>query len=248
MQADKKMRVTDAAIRKIAGNPSSIVELLRESADPAYRQFHSKLIPTVDPSKVLGVRVPVLRRLAQSLRRQAPGLIADFLCQLPHETYDEDMLHAILVNEERDYDACVEKLDAFLPFVDNWAVCDAISPKAFASRPEGLLSCVQGWMASEQPYTVRFGIGVLMRRYLDDGFHPGCIELVSKIRSDEYYVRMMVAWYMATALAKQWDAAIPYLEQRLLGPWERAKSIQKAIESSRVSSERKDYLRSLRTR
>lgn len=234
---------------------------LEALADPSYQAFQSKLLPTVDSARVLGVRMPALRRYAKQLLRDAPDAATAFLEALPHEAYDEDMLHGVLLNELRDYDAVVAALDAFLPHVDNWAVCDVLAPRAFASHPAGLVAQARSWMASAHPFTRRFGVGVLMRGYLGECFEPAYLQLVADVApcagvgrpaqapapaSGDYYVRMMVAWFFAEALARQWDEAAPYLERHRLDPWTHAKALQKAIESRKLSPEQKDYVRSLR--
>ena len=234
---------------------------LEALADPSYQAFQSKLLPTVDPARVLGVRMPALRRYAKQLLRDAPDAAMAFLETLPHETYDEDMLHGVLLNELQDYDACVAALDAFLPHVDNWAVCDVLAPRAFASHPAGLVAQARSWMASAHPFARRFGVGVLMRGYLGEYFEPVYLQFVADVvpfvdacrhslvpapASGDYYVRMMVAWFFAEALARQWDETALYLEQCRLDPWTQAKALQKAIESRKLSPEQKDYVRSLR--
>lgn len=226
---------------------SGLRELLEEHADEKYRSFQCGLIPTVDPGSVLGVRVPELRRIARELAHDGPAAARELLGPPPHETYEEGLLHALLVNEMRDYDACVAALNEFLPFVDNWATCDILAPRAFEVRPVALPAQAEGWMADEEhPYAVRFGVGVLMRLYLDDAFDPIYLGRVCALRSGEYYVNMMVAWYVATALAKQWEATLSVLEGRLLAPWTHNKAIQKAVESRRVTPEHKRLLRTLR--
>lgn len=224
----------------------SVRDMLAARADVGYRAFQARLLPTVDPARILGVRMPQVRRLARGLSRERPEMAAAFLAELPHATYDEDMLHAVLLNDLPDLASCAAALDAFLPHVDNWAVCDALAPRAFKARPDGLLDCVERWMGSGRPFTVRFGIGVLMRIYLGEGFEPGQLRRVAAVRSGEYYVRMMVAWYVATALDRQWDATLPCLEGRWLDPWTHRKAIQKVVESYRIPAERKAYLRALR--
>ena len=221
-----------------------IGERLNALRDETYRAFQCKLIPTVDPARVIGVRVPQLRALAKELRgtEQAKA----FLCALPHESLDADILHALLISQVKDADECVALLNAFLPYVDNWATCDLISPKAFKNHPPRLLSDIRRWMASWRTYTARFGIGMLLQFYLGDAFDGEYLRWVAEVRSDEYYVKMMVAWYFATALDRQYDAALPYIEGRRLEPWTHNKSIQKAIESRRVPPERKEALRALR--
>ena len=221
-----------------------IVSRLRHRADEGYRAFHMRLVPNVEPTRILGVRVPEVRALARSLAG-TPEAEA-FLRELPHEYYEENNLHAFLLERERDYGALIEALNRFLPFVDNWATCDSLSPALFKKHPAGLPEQALQWMQSDQTYTVRFGIGVLMRYYLDDGFRPEYAERVAAVRSEEYYVRMMVAWYFATALAAREDEALPYLTGRRLDPWTHRKAIQKAIESNRISPERKQFLRTLR--
>ena len=221
-----------------------IGERLCALRDEGYRAFQCKLIPTVDPARVIGVRVPQLRALAKELRGNAQ---ADaFLRALSHGSLDADILHALLISQIPDADACVEALDAFLPHVDNWATCDLISPRAFKKHPPRLLGDIRRWMASGETYTVRFGIGMLLQFYLDDAFDGAYLDWVAQVRSEEYYVKMMVAWYFATALDRQYAAALPYIEQERLEPWTHNKAIQKAIESRRIPQERKDALRALR--
>ena len=221
-----------------------IVSRLRQRADEGYRAFHMRLVPNVEPARILGVRVPEVRALARSLAG-TPKAEA-FLRELPHEYYEENNLHAFLLERERDYGALIEGLNRFLPFVDNWATCDSLSPALFKKHPDGLPEQALQWMQSDQTYTVRFGIGVLMRYYLDEGFRPEYAERVAAVRSEEYYVRMMVAWYFATALAAREEDVLPYLTGRRLDPWTHRKAIRKAIESNRITPERKQFLRTLR--
>lgn len=212
--------------------------------DLGYRAFHSKLMPTVPPENVIGVRTPEIRKLARQMS-QTPEAEA-YLQRLPHRYYEENNLHGALVSLLRDYDRTVEALEAFLPHVDNWATCDLMSPLAFRKHPEPLPEQARRWMASEHVYTARFGIGVLLGFYLDGAFRPEYLEWVSQVRGGAYYVDMMAAWYFATALAKQYDAALPWLEQGKLGAWVHNKTIQKAIESRRITAEQKAYLRTLK--
>lgn len=221
-----------------------ILERLSSLADAGYAGFQAKLVPNIPPESVLGVRIPDLRRLARELRGTTEA--SNFMSTMPHRYYDENCLHGLLINELRGYDETVAALDAFLPYVDNWAVCDIISPRAFKKRPEGLYAQARRWMADGAEYTVRFGIGVLMSFYLDDGFDPQQPGEVAACCCDKYYVNMMAAWYFATALAKQPEAALPYIEQRRLSQWVHNKAIQKAVESRRISAETKEYLKSLR--
>ncbi len=222
----------------------TILAALREQKDEAYRAFQLPLLPTVDPVRVIGVRTPSLRRLARSLRG-TPEAEA-FLAALPHRYFDEDQLHAFLIAEERDFARCVTRCDEFLPYVDNWATCDQLSPAVFRRHHEELLPCIRRWIGARGVYTVRFGIGMLMQHFLDADFDPVYLSWAADVSSEEYYVRMMIAWYFATALAKQYDAALPYLTGRRLDPWTHNKTIQKAAESFRIPPERKAYLKSLR--
>lgn len=212
--------------------------------DETYRSFHCALIPTVPPENVIGIRTPQLRTLARQIKGTANS--ARFLTELPHRFYEENNLHGLLINEMRDVRQAIDALDAFLPYVDNWASCDLIHPKAFQSRPAELLPKIRAWIADSHPYTVRFGIGMLLSLYLDERFAPEHLEWVASIRSEEYYVNMMIAWYFATALAKQYPSAVIYLEEHRLPAWIHRKTIQKALESYRVSPEHKTYLRSLK--
>lgn len=212
--------------------------------DLSYRDFQAKLIPTVDPETVIGIRTPALRKLARELAKGED--VQSFLDGLPHQYYDENNLHAFLIEQCKDFDRTVALLDAFLPYVDNWATCDLCSPKVFAKHLPELLPHIMRWTASNQTYTIRFGLEMLMRYYLDGAFQPAYLELAASLRSEEYYVNMMIAWFFATALAKQYDAALPYLAERRLEAWTHNKTIQKAVESNRISSEQKGYLKTLR--
>lgn len=212
--------------------------------DEKYRSFQSKLIPTVNPESVIGVRTPELRKLAKRLVKQ--DNIGDFFSALPHEYFDENQLHAFIISEIKDYSKCMEELCSFLPYVDNWATCDQMSPKIFKKHKSELLSHIKCWISSKDTYTVRFAVGMLMEHFLDEDFDLSYPEMVAKIRSDEYYVNMMTAWYFATALAKQYEAVLPFIEERKLDTWTHNKAIQKSIESNRISPEQKTYLRSLK--
>ena len=212
--------------------------------DAGYRDFHAALMPTVDKALVIGVRMPALRALAKELKGTEPA--ADFMAQLPHKYYEENNLHAALIGHIRDFDACMAAVERFLPYVDNWATCDMMNPKALAKDKAALLERIRLWLQSGHTYTVRFGMGMLMNHFLEEDFREEYPALVASVRSEEYYVRMMQAWYFATALAKQYEAAVTYLEQRRLGAWVHNKTIQKARESFRVSQEQKEYLKSLK--
>ncbi len=211
--------------------------------DGTYRTFQIKLLPGMAPERVIGVRTPALRRYAKKLTKS--GDAASFLEALPHAYFDEDQLHAFLISEMRDYDAVLAALEAFLPHIDNWATCDQLSPKVFGKHPE-LIGEIRRWMASDAPFTVRFGIGMLLRWYLDAQFDPVYLEWVADVPSGTYYVDMMRAWWFATALAKQYDATLPILESGRLDVWTHNKSIQKARESYRVSDDHKEALRLLK--
>ena len=221
-----------------------IQERLFALQDEKYREFQRSLIPGLPREKIIGIRIPAMRKLAKEFVKAPEAAV--FLKQLPHTYYDENILHALLIAEIKDYDACMEAVKAFLPYIDNWAVCDGLSPKAFGKHKAELLEKIRLWIPSEHTYTCRFGIGMLMRWFLDEDFQPGYLELPAAVRSEEYYVNMMTAWFFATALAKQWDAAIPYLEQNRLDPWTHNKTIQKARESYRITTEQKEYLKRLK--
>lgn len=220
-----------------------IQELFRQQ-DQEYRSFQAKLIPTVEPDRIIGVRTPVLRTMAKQLAKQAD--IQAFLDELPHFYYEENQLHAFIIGEERDFDKCIAETEKFLPYIDNWSTCDQMPPKTYKKHTDELLGYIRKWMVSDHTYTIRFAMGMLMRLYLDEKFQPEYLEMVASVRSDEYYVNMMIAWYFATALAKQYDATIPYIREQRLEPWTHNKAIQKAIESYRITPEQKEYLRTLK--
>lgn len=225
---------------------TEIQKALFELQDEKYREFSRGLMPTVDPERVIGVRTPELRKLAKKLAKEPD--IDTFLHDLPHQYYEENNLHGFIIEGMKDYETCVRAMDAFLPYIDNWATCDQISPKSFKKHLPELLERIRGWISSDRVYTVRFGIGMLLSLYLDDAFEPEYPEMVCSIRSEEYYVNMMIAWYFATALAKQYDAVICYIEQKNLETWTHNKAIQKAVESRRITEEQKSYLRSLKVK
>ena len=221
-----------------------IREELFRMQDTGYRDFQMKLIPTAGPETMIGVRTPALRKYAKALIKA--GQADEFLKNLPHTYFDENQLHAFILSELKDYDLCIEETDRFLPYVDNWATCDQLSPMVFKKNHARLSEKIPEWISSQETYTIRFGIGMLMQHFLDEDFDPAYPETVAGIRSGEYYVNMMIAWYFATALAKQYDTVLPYLEQRRLDPWTHNKTIQKAVESYRITSEQKEYLKSLK--
>lgn len=221
-----------------------IIEELLEQQDKEYRDFQRKLIPTVAPDRIIGVRTPVLRKMAKEMAKQEDT--KDFLDTLPHHYFEENQLHALILSEEKDFEHCIAGIEPFLPYVDNWATCDQMVPKVFKKHTDELLFYIQKWIASDHTYTVRFAVGMLMRFYLDEKFEPEYLEMVAAAKSGEYYVRMMVAWYFATALAKQYNAALVFLEEKRLEPWTHNKTIQKSVESYRIDDEKKAYLRSLK--
>lgn len=212
--------------------------------DKTYREFHSKLMPDTDKETVIGIRIPVLRKFAGEFAGRPEA--REFLQQLPHQYYEENNLHMMLIIAEKDYEKCLAEVERFVPYIDNWATCDMPAPKCFAKHKQELLPKVEEWIASEETYTIRYGIDLLMALYLDEDFRPEYLELAASVTSEEYYVKMVIAWYFATALAKQWDSTIPYIEQRRLSDWVHRKTIQKAVESYRITKEQKDYLRTLK--
>lgn len=225
-------------------NVNEIQAELFKNQDEKYRDFQAKLLPTLNPQSVIGVRTPVLRAFAKKLYKEND--FSDFLNDLPHKYFDENQLHAFLISEIKDFDFCVGELNKFLPFVDNWATCDQMSPKIFKKHKKELLEQIKNWISSEKTYTLRFAVGMLMQHFLGEDFSLEFPKMILKIRSEEYYVKMMVAWYFATALAKQYDAVLPFLEDKSLEKWTHNKAIQKALESYRVSDEQKNYLRTLK--
>ena len=222
-----------------------ILDQLFELKDDKYGDFSSKLTPNLDRSKVIGVRIPLVRKIAKEYIKDDES--KEFLKSLPHKYFDENILHGLLISEIKDYDECINYLNEFLPYVDNWAVCDTMSPTIFKKNKDKLIKNIKVWIKSKHTYTCRFGIGILMSHYLDDDFREEYLSLASSIHSEEYYVNMMIAWFFATALAKKWDETIPYIENKKLDKWVHNKTISKAIESYRISDERKEYLRSLRS-
>ena len=223
---------------------TQIQEYLFSQQDLKYRDFHSRLMPTIDKNVIIGVRVPILRKYAKEISKNPD--VKCFLCALPHKYYEENNLHAFIIEKIKDYDTCIKMLDAFLPYIDNWATCDSLCPKIFKANKDKLLKKISIWLKSDHTYTMRFGIKMLMTFFLDEDFDIKYPTAISQIRSDEYYIKMMVAWYFATALAKQYDAIIPFIENYTLDTDTHNKAIQKAIESYRITDEQKGYLRTLR--
>lgn len=221
-----------------------VLDKLFELQDKKYADFHGKLIPHIPREKIIGVRVPNMRKLAKEYSKSEESKV--FLNDLPHKYYDENLLHGMLISEIKDYDKCINKLDKFLPYVDNWAVCDTISPKVFKRSREKLLGKIKIWISSKETYVCRFGILMLMKHFLDDYFTPEYLENVADIEFDEYYLKMMIAWFFATALSKHWNETIVYLERKKLDVWVHNKAIQKARESYRITTQQKEYLKSLK--
>ena len=223
----------------------TVSDRLAPLAEPGYADFQAKLIPTVPREKILGVRLPALRALAREIKGDEARA---FLSDLPHQTLEENLLHAILVGRERDFETAVAEVDRFLPFADNWAATDILRPKVFARHADEALPSIRRWLASPLPYVRRAAVGFLLAYYLDGNFEPGVLALPARVPQEEYYVSMMVAWFYATALAKRWNETLPYLENRILPTPTHNKTIRKAIESCRVEPERKEYLRGLKTK
>ena len=212
--------------------------------DIGYRDFNSKLIPTVKKEDMIGVRTPELRKYAKKLLKEEG--VEDFLHSLPHKYFDENQLHAFIISEIKDFKLCIDELINFLPYLDNWATCDQLSPKIFKKYRNDLLPHIYEWLKSDKTYTVRFGIGMLMEHFLDEDFKSEYPEMVAAVRSEEYYINMMTAWYFATALAKQYESILPFIEGNNLDTWTHNNTIQKAIESNRINAEQKNYLKGLK--
>lgn len=223
-----------------------ITNELFKMQDEKYRDFNSKLIPTVDKENMIGVRTPELRKYAKQLVKRED--VGEFLHSVPHKYFDENQLHAFILAEIKDFGVCLEEVKNFLPYIDNWATCDQLSPKVFKKYRNELLAHIKEWIRSDKTYTVRFGIGMLMEHFLDEDFAPAYPEMVAEIRSEEYYINMMTAWYFATALAKQCEQVLPFIENKKLDDWTHNKAIQKAVESYRITDEQKAYLKGLKVK
>ena len=225
-------------------NKTDLIKRLDSLQDLKYRDMQIKIIPTIDPGSIIGVRTPELRKMAKDMLKADNYKV--FLEELPHKYFEENQLHAFIISGIKDLNECMEELERFLPYVDNWATCDQMSPKVFKKHKDALLMHIKEWIESDKPYTIRFGVGMLMEHFLDDDYDPCYPEMVAKIRSEEYYVNMMIAWYFATALAKQYESILPFIEGKKLADWTHNKAIQKSVESSRISDERKRYLKTLK--
>lgn len=227
----------------------SIKKILFDSRDEKYKQFHSSLMPTIEQDKVIGVRMPSMRAIAKNLQKDESFSKEEtraFLSELPHDYYEENILHALLISNDKEFDKTINEVNRFLPYIDNWAVCDTFAPKCFARHKDELWNHVEKWLCSNETYTVRFGIVTAMRYFLDDDFSLEKFEKVISVRSDEYYVNMAIAWYVSFALIKQYQTVLPYVQKRVLPPWVHNKSIQKACESYRIPDDKKTYLKNLK--
>lgn len=223
----------------------SIKDKLIELEDKEYADFQSKLVPNISRERIIGVRIPKARKLVKEIREEEAR---EFLADLPHYYYDENILHGLLISEIKDYTSAIDELDRFLPFVDNWAVCDIISPKVFRKKEnrKELISDIRRWSKSKHTYTARFGLEMLMTHFLGDDFKKEYLEIPLSIKTDEYYLQMMIAWFFATALSKQWEETIKVLTEKKLEPFIQNKTIQKARESRRITKEQKDFLKRLK--
>ncbi len=221
-----------------------IKDVLFENRDETYAEFQRRLIPTADKERIIGVRTPILRRLAKEMIKS--GKYRQFISELPHEYFEQDQLHGFIISELKDYSESQTELERFLPYVNNWATCDQMNPKVLAEDKKRLSEKAMVWINSEKPYTVRFGILTLMRYYLDSDFDTEYLKTVCEIQSEEYYVNMMIAWYFATALAKQYDSTLPYITEHRLSEWVHNKTVRKALESYRISEDKKDFLKAIR--
>lgn len=220
-----------------------ITERLFALRDLDYKNFNSKLIPTVCEDEIIGVRTPALRKMAKSLDKD---MVEQFLQDLPHKYFEENQLHAFIISEIKEFNLCISELERFLPYIDNWATCDQLSPRVFRKNKENLLPYIYKWIKSNEEYIIRFGIGMLMEHFLGPDFKKDYAERVAEVKHDAYYVKMMIAWYFATALAKNWNEVISFIEERRLDKWTHNKAIQKSIESLRISAEQKAYLKTLK--
>ncbi len=225
-------------------NKTDLHKKLYSLQDLKYRDMQIKIIPTVSPESIIGVRTPGLKTMAKDFLKA--GDHKDFLGELPHKYFEENQLQAFIISGIKDPEECMEELEKFLPYVDNWATCDQMSPKIFRKHKDVLLAHIKEWIRSDKTYTIRFGVGMLMEHFLDEDYDPQYPEMVAGIRSEEYYVNMMIAWYFATALAKQYESILPFIEGKRLEDWTHNKAIQKSVESSRIRDEQKKYLKTLK--
>lgn len=222
----------------------NIQNFLRQNVDSKYAEFQRKIISNIKPDTILGVRTPIMRKFAKEIYKS--GNYADFLNELPHRYFEENQLHSFIICEIKEFDKCILETEKFLPFVDNWATCDQLSPKVFKKYASELPAYILKWISDKKTYTIRFGIEMAMTYFLDENFNINLMKKIAEIRSDEYYVNMMIAWYFATALAKQWDKTIDFIKNHQLSDWVHNKTIQKARESYRITTEQKEYLKELK--
>ena len=225
---------------------TAVCKKLISLQDLKYRDMQIKIIPNIDPASIIGVRTPELKKIAKEMYRS--GEYRSFIKKLPHDHFEENQLHAFIICEMKDPAECFDEVEHFLPYVDNWATCDQMSPNIFKKNKDELLKHIKPWIGSDRTYTVRFGVGMLMQHFLDDDYDEKYPKMVAGLRSDEYYINMMIAWYFATALAKQYESVLPYIEENKLDDWTHNKAIQKSLESFRVTDEHKKYLRSLKVK
>lgn len=223
---------------------NEIQKQLFKMQDLEYKKFHSKLMPTVDEQKIIGIRIPMLRKFAKEFAKSCDA--EGFIAELPHTYYEENNLHAFVLEKIRDFETAVKLTEEFLPYIDNWATCDMFMPLVFKNNKDKILPYALNWIKSNNIYTIRYGVGILMKLFLDENFKEDYMKVVSDVASEEYYVNMMIAWYFATALAKQYKSAVEYIEQKRLPVWVHNKTIQKAVESYRIPNETKEYLKTLK--
>jgi 3-methyladenine DNA glycosylase AlkD len=219
-------------------------KILQDNADENYARFMKKLLPSVDAEKIIGCRTPFLKSLAKKIRSE--NFCAEFLQELPHEFFEENQLHGFIISDEKKFSECIFLLEKFLPFVDNWATCDQTSPKIFKFHKTELLPFVEKWISSEKEFTIRFGVGMLMKHFLDENFQDEFFDRLTKIKNRGYYVKMEIAWFTAEALSKQWESAVKFLQSGALEKWTHNKAIQKATESFKISPEQKEFLKNLK--
>ena len=226
-------------------NKTDLHKKLHGLQDLKYRDMYVRIIPNINPESIIGVRTPELRSIAKEMLKS--GEHKAFLRELPHEYFEENQLHAFIISGIKDLSECMEEAEKFLPYVNNWATCDQMSPKIFKKHRNELLVHIKKWIRSEETYTIRFGVKMLMDHFLDDDYDSKYPEMVAELRSEEYYVNMMIAWYFATALAKQYESVLPFIEGKRLDDWTHNKAIQKSVESRRITEEQKLYLKSLKS-
>lgn len=225
-----------------------IQKILFEFQDKKYADFSAKLVPTLPREAFIGVRSPCYKEIVKQVKELPPAELQSFLQTLPHKYHEENSLHIALINKIKAYDECLAELELFLPYINSWAISDALNPPVLKKNRQVLLPKLEEWIQAPAPFTKRVGLLLLMKYFLDDDFKPSYLELPAKIRSEEYYVNMMIAWFFAEALVKQWDATLPYIQNKKLAPWTHNKAIQKACESFRISQEKKEFLKQIKVK